>query len=158
LYGLSARTTSHQHVRAAREQHHRRKGLLRIERELGDQAGIHRVGEGGHHQRVAVGSALGHEVAADDRAGARLVVHDHGLAQRLSHRDAERTGDRIRAAARRERNHQLHGLVGKGGERGRSGESGHRNQRGEACKNGAEAHRFVSWIGQGGTRCTGPQA
>ena len=83
--------------------------------ELRLHAGHHREGEGGEQQRVAVGRALRHEVAADDGAGARLVVDDHRLAELARHALARDAGDDVAAAPRREGHDDTDGTVGVSG-------------------------------------------
>ncbi|MCY1224749.1 hypothetical protein D9M72_369200 [compost metagenome] len=115
LHGLDgAVRLHHQHIGGAAHQHDGSECLLRIERQLPVQARIDRVGDRRHHQRVAVGRALGHRIGADDGAAARLVVDDDWLAQVLAHGDAHRPRQVVGAAARGERHHHADRLVGKG--------------------------------------------
>jgi hypothetical protein len=45
--------------------------------------------------RVAVGLGVLHLLGPEDAAGARPVLDDHGLAERLAHRLAEHARDRV---------------------------------------------------------------
>ncbi len=70
------------------------------------------MGEGRHHQRVAVGLGLGDVFRADDGAGAGLVLDDHGAAELLGHLLRERARDDVGAAAGRERHDDPGHLAG----------------------------------------------
>ena len=92
----------HQHVRHAGDQDHRREVLHVVVGHLRVQAGVDRVGaDGAHQQRVAVGCALGDELAADVAAGARAVVDDDLLAPRLRQLLRRRRGPGCRWCRRR---------------------------------------------------------
>ena len=85
------------------------KSLHRVVRQLAPERRVERDRHARREQRVAVGLGLGDEVAADDLAGARLVL-DHDLLAELGcpeRRDrAERSVD---AAACGDGNDQVHG-------------------------------------------------
>ncbi|KAG0755916.1 hypothetical protein G6F22_020456 [Rhizopus arrhizus] len=59
-------------------------------------------GRRAQQQGVAVGLGARHEVRTDRRASARLVLHDHELAQRLGHAFGQDAGQHIGGAAGRE--------------------------------------------------------
>ena len=88
-----------------------REGLVRVERHLGVEELVDRQDAGrGQQQRVAVGLGLGHDLRADIAAGARLVVDDDLLAQRLLQAGLDRPRQHVGDAARRERRHDAHRL------------------------------------------------
>ena len=70
------------------------------------------------HQRVAVGCGTHHLQPADGAAGARLVVDDHRLAERLGERLGDGARHDVARAAGREGDDDAHRLLGPCGQRG----------------------------------------
>ena len=68
-----------------------------------------------HEQRVAVGGRLRHQRGADGRAGAGLVLDDHGLAQPLGQRGRDQPRGDVAGAAGREGDDQSQRACGPGG-------------------------------------------
>ncbi|MNT35559.1 hypothetical protein D3C72_1715910 [compost metagenome] len=66
-------------------------------------------GVGGHQDGVAVRLLARHIGRANGRAGARLVFHDHGLAQGLGHAFSQDAGQHIGGATGREGRDDLDG-------------------------------------------------
>jgi hypothetical protein len=65
------------------QQRHRRQVLQRVDAGLGDQLwGEAEGGDGGHHQRVAVGGRVGHRARGQQRAGAGPVLDHERLLER----------------------------------------------------------------------------
>ncbi len=78
--------------------------LHRIERQVGVDGRIDRVrADRIDVQRVAVGLRFRHVLGSNVAGGARPVLGDHLLAPLLREFLAERTGENVRSAARRER-------------------------------------------------------
>jgi hypothetical protein len=71
-----------------------------VEREIRRERRVRR-----HQQRVAVSCRLGDDLGADAPAGARPVVDDHLLTERLRHLAPERSRQEIDRAARGVRHH-----------------------------------------------------
>ncbi|MNT41732.1 hypothetical protein D3C72_1781050 [compost metagenome] len=113
---------SHQQVRRFRHGSDGRQVFGRVVRKILEQADA--AGGGGHadhHQRVAIGLAAGHVVSADDAVGARLVFHDHGLAQIHGHMLAQAARHHVGDAAGREGHDHPDRVVGIGGRERRCG-------------------------------------
>src|SRR6185295_16091629 len=88
---------------------HRLESCFRREQWIDEDARRARDEEG-----VAIGLALRHELGGDARAGARLVLHHHRLAERAAERLLESARDEVGGAAGREADHQAHRLRGIG--------------------------------------------
>ncbi len=116
----------HQHVRAGGHQGDRcqiGEGIvaqrLAIQHRRGGQRAIDR-----EQHRVAVRLGLGGQAGADVAAGARLVLHDDGLAQRLRKRLRHDAGQQVGRGAGREGHDQVYGALRPfrmGGRAGRQG-------------------------------------
>ena len=90
-----------EHAGLATDQRDRREVLDRVIGKLGIQRGADRIGLRREQKRVAVWRRLRHDVGADGRARAGLVVDDHLLAEPLrellrdhAHRPVDRTARR----------------------------------------------------------------
>src|SRR5476649_2254570 len=80
---------------------------------------VDRVAAGDREERVAVGRRLDRGLCAQIAAGARLVIDDHRLAQPRRKLFGDETAGEVRAAARRERRHELDRARGPGVGEGR---------------------------------------
>ena len=93
----------HDHVRQDREQRDRREILLRVVAERLEQRPVRRQRtDRAHHQRVAVGRRSDRRQSAGIAAGARAVVDDERLPERLRHPVEHDAGDDVAGAAARE--------------------------------------------------------
>ena len=97
------------HRRGA-DDHHRLEILHRVERQLGIERLVHRVGVEDEHEGVAVGRALRHVLGADDAGGAGAVLDDELLLERLAELGGEQARQRVDRAARRVGRDELDGL------------------------------------------------
>ena len=78
------RWVQRQHVGRVHGLGDRREVLLRIERQLVEQAGIDRErGDRSHQEGVAVGIGPGHDLGRDIAGRAGAVVHDHLLSEQV---------------------------------------------------------------------------
>jgi len=80
-----------------------RDGNEILERIVGQavvEAGIHRIDAGGDQKRISVGLGACRAAHADIAAGAALVLHNEGAAERLLQRSRQQTGNNIRRSAR----------------------------------------------------------
>ena len=110
------RGVHHQQVRRIGQHGHAAQVLRRVERQLGVDRGADRQrADVAQQQRVAVRRRLGDEVGAQVAVGAGLVLHDHGLLERLRQRLADGAGDDVRRPAGRVRHDDAHGLGRPGG-------------------------------------------
>ncbi|MCY1531335.1 hypothetical protein D9M68_665570 [compost metagenome] len=101
----------HQHVGHRGHDRDRREVLHRVVRQVGEQPGVDRVGRDcAHHQRIAVGRRLRHEVGPDIAARARAVFHDDGLAQGTAHLLGQHAGHGVQRAAGRVRHDEAQRL------------------------------------------------
>ncbi len=80
---------------------YRREVLARVEIQAFVDTGVDGERAVGHQQGAAVRCGLGHGMGADVAAGARPVLHHHGLAQALLQLLAQAPRQQVRAAARR---------------------------------------------------------
>jgi hypothetical protein len=112
--GLGQRHQLSHVVHRQRRVHHQRAGLAaeqrdagevvdRVEGQLAVERGADGVGLRGQQQRVAVGRALGHHLAADRCAGTGLVLDDDLLLQAPAELLGNRAHRPIDRTARRER-------------------------------------------------------
>jgi hypothetical protein len=94
------RRIHHQHVRSVRRDADVAEVLQRIVRQLRIQARVHAERATiGDQDRVAIGHCLGDGVGPERAIGARLVVDDDRLAERLAHLLRERARRQVGAAA-----------------------------------------------------------
>ena len=104
------------HHEQVRGQGHLRYGGKVLEHVIG-HPGVQRRrldhGRDPQQQRVAVWRRLGHHVAADDAAGARPVLHHHGLAPGLAQLLGNDAPDDVGAAACRVGNHHAQRRTGR---------------------------------------------
>ena len=92
---------------------HRREVGERVEGEPGIEVRAHHQCGVAHQQGVAVGFRPGHDLGADDAAGARPVVDHHLLPERCAEMLADQAGHDVEhAGARRERHHDAERAVG----------------------------------------------
>ena len=103
----------HDDVEGARDQRDGHEILMRIVRQLGVGAGIDRICERPHQQRVAIGLAGCDRLGPDDGPRPRLVLDDDGGAEILCHLLRQRPRNHIGTAARRKGNDDPDDLVGK---------------------------------------------
>ena len=107
----------HHHHRRGAKLGHRLEVLGEAVRQVLVERRVDGVRAGDHEQRVAVRRRVRRDIGADVGAGARPVF-DHDLrAEAFRQPVAERAGQRVRAAARRERQDEAHRLVRIAGER-----------------------------------------
>ena len=99
--------------------------VQRIERRL-VQDRIDRVAARDGEIGVAVGGCLDRGLGAEIAAGAGLVLDDHGLAEPRAHLLGDQPAGEVRAAARRERRHELDRPRRPGLGRGPAGDAQHR--------------------------------
>ena len=101
-----------QHRRRGGQQRHRRQILQRVVRRLGvKQFGNGEVAIDHQTYRVTV-RRFGHHISRDVAAGARAVVHDHGLPQSLGQRLGQCARRQVWAGATRKTNNDTDGLGG----------------------------------------------
>ena len=104
----------HQHQRAPGREAERREVGHRIVGQVLVEAGVHDQRVDRRHQRLAVGLGARHLLAADIAAGARDILHHHGLAEPGRQPLGHEAGDDVGAGAGRERHHELDRLIGPG--------------------------------------------
>jgi hypothetical protein len=124
-------------IAKAIHQRDRREILERIVSKLRVQRRIERhVREPADHERVTIGLALGRGLRADDRSGAGFVLDEKRLSRSLRQRVGKVPPDEVVAAARADRDNDLHGAVGIAGLRARRRHADHRcpNRRCQAPK------------------------
>ncbi|MCY1542105.1 hypothetical protein D9M68_778320 [compost metagenome] len=121
----------HQHMNHARHLADVGEGLERVEGRLHRERNVGQHARRPDHQRVAVGRRGHQRALGDDGGAARLVVHQHGLAEVRAQLFGEQPRRRVGDAAWRCRNDQPDRLVGPG--RGRAVA-----QRGQEEKGGSQ--------------------
>jgi hypothetical protein len=95
-YRLRAKAgRNHKHVRHARHLTDRREVLERIVRQLRIQRRADRKCVRMHDQRVAIGARVHHDLAGDDPAGARAIVHHDLLARIFRHLSANQAREHV---------------------------------------------------------------
>ena len=118
----------HQHQLRGDDLRHRDEVPDHVERQRAVDRRADRLAVGVLQDRVAVGRRLGDRVGRDVAGGARPVLDDHRLAERLGDLGAHHAGERVDGAAGDERHEDAHRLVGVGlGERAAGVEAERRN-------------------------------
>ena len=100
-----------QHQLRGNELRHRDEVLHHVERQRAVDGGADRLPVGVLQDGVAVGRRLRDRVGRDIAAGARAVLHDYRLAERLGELGAHHAGQRVDCAAGDERHDDTHRLA-----------------------------------------------